>query len=219
MKPRAPIAFAALLLGISLMACHHAAPPAVVHAPQPVPAAAPQSLVVLLPEPGGKLSGLTITNSAGMQTLDRPNQAVRIQRADVSPGAPFMMGADEVRQVFGPLLDALPAPEMSILLYFGLNSDTLTAESQAELPRILEAVRQRHSTSISVIGHTDTTGNSQSNYQLGLRRAQSVIDILRAQGAKESDLTAESHGDADLLIKTGAGVDEPRNRRVEVIVR
>ncbi len=206
---------------MAVTACHHAAPPAVAQAPPapPAPQAAPQSLVVLLPEPGGKVTGLSVTNSAGMQILDQPNQAVRIPSANAAPGAPFAMDPQEVRRTFGPLIDALPDAEVSILLYFELNTDTLTAKSRSDLPGILETIRQRHSTSISVIGHTDTTGKADDNYQLGLRRARAVADILRQQGANESDMTVESHGQADLYIKTGAGVNEPRNRRVEVIVR
>jgi outer membrane protein OmpA-like peptidoglycan-associated protein len=151
--------------------------------------------------------------------LEQPYQAVHLERADVAPSAPFTINQQEVRRTFGSLLDALPPAEVSFLLYFSQASDSLTAESRGTLPRIFEAIRERHSTAISVIGHTDTTGSAQTNYQLGLRRAQAVVEILRQQGAADADFTVESHGDADLLVKTGPGVDEPRNRRVEVIVR
>lgn len=208
--------FVISLPGLVFVSCHRSAAPTV-SAPQP--AAKPQSLVVLLPDSQGKVGGVSVTNSAGTQTLTEAFQAVRIQGAAVAPGTPFAMDQQEVRNVFGALIDALPLPEVSILLYFGLNSDMLTPQSQADLPRIFAAVKERHSTAISVIGHTDTTGNPESNYQLGLRRAQVMADILRAQGADASDVTIESHGDADLLVKTARGVEEPRNRRVEVVIR
>jgi outer membrane protein OmpA-like peptidoglycan-associated protein len=69
-----------------------------------------------------------------------------------------------------------------------------------------------------VTGHTDTTADPQFNYQLGLRRAQGVADILKLRGVNESELFVSSHGDADLLVKTARGVAEAGNRRVEVIV-
>jgi outer membrane protein OmpA-like peptidoglycan-associated protein len=62
-------------------------------------------------------------------------------------------------------------------------------------------------------------GDSQYNYELGMKRAQRVAGILLGQGVKESDLFVSSHGDSDLLVKTARGVAEARNRRVEVIVR
>ena len=95
----------------------------------------------------------------------------------------------------------------------------LNAESEALIPAILNAVRERHSTAVTVTGHTDTTADPQFNYQLGLRRAQRVAGILQSQGVNASDLFVSSHGDADLLVKTARGVVEARNRRVEVIVR
>jgi len=95
----------------------------------------------------------------------------------------------------------------------------MVPESEVRLPAILNTIRERHSTAISLIGHTDTTADSQFNYRLGLRRAQGVAAILRERGLDTSNLFVESHGDADLVVKTGRGVSERRNRRVEVIVR
>lgn len=175
--------------------------------------------MVLLPGPEDKPSGITVTNQAGTQTLSQPYQAVRVERSDVAPTPPFSIDQAEVRRVFGAVLDALPPPEIGFTLYFGEGNEVLLAESQAQLPAILNAIRARHSTAISLIGHTDTTADPQFNYQLGLRRAQGVAAILRVQGVDGADLFVESHGDADLAVKTARGVAERRNRRVEVIVR
>src|SRR5262249_19611361 len=149
----------------------------------------------------------------------QPYQSVQIESGTKAPGAPVTLSAGEVQKAFGALLGDLPAAELSFYLYFPLDSDKLTAESEALLPRIFTAIQERHCTAISIVGHTDTSGDSQANYRLGLRRAQTVADILLSKGAVASDLSVESHGDADLLIKTGRGVVEPRNRRVEVLVR
>ena len=185
----------------------------------PAPPQPKQNLIVLLPDPEGKPSGITVTNSAGAQSLTQPYQAVRVERSDAAPTPPFAMDKAEVRRVFGAVLDALPAPEVEFTLYFGESSEVLLPESQAQLPAISNTIRERHSTAISLIGHTDTTGDPQSNYRLGLRRAQGVAAILREHGVNTSNLFVDSHGDADLEVKTGRGVTESRNRRVEVIVR
>ncbi len=174
---------------------------------------------MLLPQPDGKPSAVTITNSAGVQTLTNPYEAVRILRADTPPSAPSVINEPEVRRVFGEVLDTLPAPEIIFGLYFGEGGETLLPESQARIPDILKAIRDRKSTAISVIGHTDTTSTPQFNYQLGLRRAQNVASILRSDGVEESSLFIESHGESDLVVKTPRGVSESRNRRVEVTIR
>jgi outer membrane protein OmpA-like peptidoglycan-associated protein len=180
---------------------------------------AKQNVFVLLPEPEGNPSGIVVKNAAGAQVLSQPYQAVRVERADVSPSAPFTLDPAEVKRLFGAALDVLPAPEVQFLLYFDEDKDVLTAESEAQLPAIMNAIRERHSTAITVTGHTDTMGDSQYNYELGMKRAQRVAGILLGQGVKESDLFVSSHGDSDLLVKTARGVAEARNRRVEVIVR
>jgi len=204
----------ALSLALFFTACapkRAAAPPA--------PPPAKQNVFVLLPEPEGESSGIVVRNQGGAQDLSQPYQAVRVERNDVSPSAPFTLDQAEVRRLFGAAMDVLPAPEVQFLLYFDEGRDVLNAESEALIPTILNAVRERHSTAITVTGHTDTTADPQFNYQLGLRRAQRVAGILRGQGVNASDLFVSSHGDADLLVKTARGVAEARNRRVEVIVR
>ena len=125
----------------------------------------------------------------------------------------------DVRRLFGAALDALPAPEVVFVLHFDEGRDVLNAESSAQIPAILNAIRERQSTDISVTGHTDTVADPQFNYQLGLRRAGTVSGILQSQGVNAANLFVTSHGDADLLVKTPRGVAEARNRRVEVIVR
>jgi outer membrane protein OmpA-like peptidoglycan-associated protein len=187
--------------------------------PPPAPPPAKQNVFVLLPDPEGRPGGITVSNSAGAQSLAQPNQAVRVERPDVSPSPPFTMDQAEVRRLFGAALDVLPPAEVQFTLYFQLSTDELTAESEALLPKIFDAVRERHSTAVSVTGHTDTTGDPQSNYQLGMKRAQRVAGILVARGLDQSYVFVASHGEADLAVKTPRGVAEQRNRRVEVIVR
>jgi outer membrane protein OmpA-like peptidoglycan-associated protein len=175
-------------------------------------------LIVLLPDAEGRPAGIVLTNAAGTQTITQPNEAIRLEKPDAAPSPPFAMDEAEVQEVFGAVLDALPPAEAVFMIYFDPERDQPLAEDQRQLPAILEAIRKRRSTAITVIGHTDTTADSKFNYQLGLRRAQGVAAFLRAHGVDESSLVVTSHGDADLAVKTARGVAEPRNRRVEVVV-
>ena len=72
---------------------------------------------------------------------------------------------------------------------------------------------------ISVIGHTDTAGDKEYNFELSKRRAIAVKNLLVKQGVIKNFIKTTSHGEKNPLIKTGDNVIEPRNRRVEVIVR
>jgi outer membrane protein OmpA-like peptidoglycan-associated protein len=191
-----------------------AQPPA---APAPTPAPA-QNIFALLPDPKGDHTAIVITNDGGTQEIREPNHAVRVQRSDAAPSAAFPIDPSAVSRLFGAALKAVPDPEIRFLLYFDEARDTLNSAAQATMSLILKAVEERHSTDISVTGHTDRTGSTEGNYELGLRRAERVASILRTQGVDDSSLFVGSHGESDPLIKTGPGVAEPSNRRVEVIV-
>ena len=72
-----------------------------------------------------------VTNTGGTQEIGQPNQAVRVERADVAPTAPFAIDQATVRRLFGAALDAMPEPEIHFVLYFDEASDALNAASMA----------------------------------------------------------------------------------------
>lgn len=185
----------------------------------PVPPPQPQNIFALLPEEDGKKTGIVVKNSAGQQEIGEPNHAVRVANANTAPTPPFAIDEPTVKRLFGAALDAMPAPEQHFTLYFDLSQDVLTSASQNQIAAILRAIQERHSTNISVTGHTDTMGDPAFNNTLARRRADAVAARLRTEGVNAADLFVSAFGDTDLLVKTGRGVSEPLNRRVEVIVR
>ena len=96
---------------------------------------------------------------------------------------------------------------------------TLTPESQAALPSILDDVTKRRGADMVVTGHTDTTGALLANDELSLKRAQAVTQLLVSAGAPDNRTEAVGRGKRELLVKTADEVDEPQNRRVEIVVR
>ena len=125
----------------------------------------------------------------------------------------------EIRREFGAVLADLPDTPRHFNLYFGVDTSELTEESRAILPDIMTTVKARRVPEVTVIGHTDTTGNSASNYKLGLERAQAIRALLLKAGLDASLVEVESHGEGDLLQKTPDNTAEPRNRRVEITIR
>jgi outer membrane protein OmpA-like peptidoglycan-associated protein len=178
-----------------------------------------KNLFVLLPNEDSTTGVIAVSNSAGSQQLTQPNTVVSVESATTAPTPPAPISQAEIDRLFGPTLSFVPAPELRFNLYFLLGETELAADSKADLPRILEAVKARHSTDVSIVGHTDTTGDPQSNFRLGLARAQQVSKMIQDLGFDAAQISAESHGANDLLVPTGPNVAESRNRRVEVIVR
>jgi outer membrane protein OmpA-like peptidoglycan-associated protein len=54
---------------------------------------------------------------------------------------------------------------------------------------------------------------------LGLKRATSVQRLLVDVGLDPSIIEVRSHGEVDQAVKTPDNTAEPRNRRVEIVVR
>ena len=143
----------------------------------------------------------------------------RRRRSRRPPEAPKILAARDIDRLFGAVLAAEPTPPARFLLYFETGSAVLVPESEALIPEILAAVRARKSVDIGVVGHTDSVGNPEVNDRLALSRAQRVKDILLAAAVPSEAIEISSHGKNNPLVPTPDETPEPRNRRVEVIVR
>jgi outer membrane protein OmpA-like peptidoglycan-associated protein len=72
-----------------------------------------------------------------------------------------------------------------------------------------------------VIGHTDRSGNTKTNFALSQRRAENVYRLILAKGIKPESVKIEvvAKGDSDNAVINLKRKFEQRNRRVEVFVR
>lgn len=183
-----------------------------------VPKSPSRDVIVLLPDDQGKTGAIVVSSAGVERRLDRPRQAVTVESGS-PPGRPSVMSREEVQAIAGSALAALPKPPVKFILYFYHDSIDLTKESQAELQKVFQAIRNRAPVDISVVGHTDTLGRREYNYALSLKRAKAVAAILRENGVDPSLLDITSHGKDNPLVRTGDQVPEPRNRRVEITVR
>jgi len=178
-----------------------------------------RSMVVLIPDPDGSVGQVVVANEGGQQILTKANESVRVTDQKTAPSEVTTLSAEEVRATFSDALAAQPMPPAQFILYFLQGSDQLTDESKAVLPQIIQTIRDRKSTDIVVSGHTDTVGAMEYNYRLSLERAKVLYDILVDSGAVPAHITVTSHGEGNPLVKTADNVSEPRNRRVEVVIK
>jgi len=177
--------------------------------------ASPQNYVVLLDS--GKPSAITVKNQTGEQVLDKPGQAIAIADATSAPKS-VVLAESEVKKIWAIALAYEPPSPVSFILYFILDSTTLTPGSRAELPKVLELIKRRPAPEVAVTGYTDRSGTSEYNYDLGLRRAEAVRREIEAIGVPSSLINVASYGAANPLVETHRDY-EPRNRRVEITVR
>ena len=172
--------------------------------------------VVLLPQQDGKEAAVSVKQGEREVVLDQPYAAARTTA--IGPQA-YRSSKDEVAAQFGPALAAQPSRPASFTLYFVEGKDELTDESKRVVDAILVEIAKRPVPDVLVVGHTDTVGNDQFNDALGQQRADAVRAALIRLGIPEADIRAISRGKRALAVPTGDGVSEPRNRRVEIVVR
>jgi len=72
---------------------------------------------------------------------------------------------------------------------------------------------------VTVAGHADTSGNAAYNMALSQRRAEAVREAMLKDGVSQASVAVVGHGEDALSVSTRDGVREPKNRRVEIIVR
>ena len=125
----------------------------------------------------------------------------------------------EVESLFGAALAAQPARPVEFTVYFTEGTQDFTAESLAIVDGIFAAIAKRPVADVTVVGHTDTVGSDPFNDDLSRKRAEIVRVGLIAKGLAPDNVVAIGRGKREPIVRTGDGVAEPRNRRVEISVR
>jgi len=180
---------------------------------------AKKTTVILLPDPDGTVGHIVVSNDAGTVEINKAGETATIAGHESRPTSPGILSAREIDEKYGTILSVLPAPPKHFILYFHKDSTRLTDASRKILKTVRRLIEEENSRDISVIGHSDTAGNRKYNLLLSSRRAEAIADLLEKNGIQRSWIKTTSHGEENPLIKTADNVSEPRNRRVEVVVR
>lgn len=175
-----------------------------------------QTTVILLPDEDGNVGAVTVTGAGGTQQLDRAFTSASV-------GAPVRRAApsateDSVDAAYAELLKAQPPKPRTFVLNFLLDKSVLTEASKALLPDVLDAVRRRKPTEITIFGHADASGTKDGNLKLSAGRAQVVADWLRRSDPTLDRIDVQYFGDQEPLVPARPGAAEPRNRRAEIMI-
>lgn len=184
--------------------------------PGPTPPTAKER-IVLLPDADGRVGALTVRGATGEAVLDRAYGTAQVMSdGKVQTGED---AADVVRQRYATTLGSLPPRPVSFNVYFLFDKDELTPESTAQFSRIKGELAARPAPEIVVIGHTDRVGTLEYNDKLSLKRAEVVRGALSAAGIPSGQIDIAGRGEREPAVPTPDETAEPRNRRVEIMVR
>ena len=111
-----------------------------------------------------------------------------------------------------------PAPAKTFLVFFDWDKYDLTPRATQIIAQAATYSKTANVTTLDVNGYTDTSGAAGYNMGLSIRRAKVVGAQLMADGVPANEIEIQGYGETHLLVPTGAGVREPQNRRVEIIL-
>lgn len=172
--------------------------------------------VTLLPDQSGHVGAVIVSNAQGRQRIDEAFHTVAVQQSS-KPGKPRAVDPGAFEKTHRALIDAEPSPPRSFVLNFLFDSMVLTPESRKMLPEVLQVVRDRLPTEITVFGYTDSVGTSEYNLGLSAQRARAVAKLLKQIDPK-LPVAVKYFGEKYPLVPSPHGVPEPRNRRAEIVI-
>ena len=101
-------------------------------------------------------------------------------------------------------------------LFYETGSAKLTENSKFELQNIISALNKYPSMKIQVAGHTDSTGNPDSNQTLSEARANAARDYLISKGMDSARVNAAGYGQNEPIDDNATEDGRQKNRRTEM---
>lgn len=150
-----------------------------------------------------------------MDAIEAENNAIR-QRLDKLEGEVSKVKATAEQNSLvaakyaGSSLD-VDFPEV----LFKFQSTKLTEESKAALDQVSVLLNQNVFSKVVVAGHTDSTGPEDFNEELGLKRANTVKDVLTSKGVSSSKIETLTYGETKPTATNATREGRQQNRRVE----
>lgn len=117
--------------------------------------------------------------------------------------------------------EAIPINTVLILnsVKFAPSKTTLAnPEGNADLQNIIKALAKSPDIKLEIGGHTDRSGNENTNKVLSKKRAKYVYDYLLSKGISESNLTYKGYGSSKPAYTNRTKDGRAANRRIEVKV-
>ncbi|MEE8311704.1 MAG: exosortase system-associated protein, TIGR04073 family [Candidatus Binatia bacterium] len=133
--------------------------------------------------------------------------------------------ADQAAEI-GALTGAVITRRGSVLVVefpkrvpFVTGSAALSMDAQTRLAELATILERYPSTTITVHGYTDNTGDSAYNLKLSNQRAKAVGGYLVSRGVASSRVVNSGRGEADPIADNATVAGRERNRRVEIEIR
>jgi outer membrane protein OmpA-like peptidoglycan-associated protein len=171
--------------------------------------------VILLPKDDGSVGKVSVSEGANETLLDKAWQKVETKNLDKKE----ILTKELVALKYGNLLEAMPEDVKNYRVYFQFDSPEIAKESDDVFKEIMKEIKSNPILQIDVIGYSDRAGDEAYNKILSMKRANRVIELLKAEGVNNEIIKIDYYGEANPIIATADGVAKKENRRVEVTIK
>lgn len=99
-------------------------------------------------------------------------------------------------------------------ILFAFDSVQLSEEGKSVADKLIGEMSKFPNDTAVCVGHTDDIGPEDHNFNLGLHRAQAVVNYMAANGIAPKRLRAESRGETEPAVPNDTPPNRALNRRV-----
>lgn len=101
---------------------------------------------------------------------------------------------------------------------FATNSYVLSTQAQSALAQAAQTLATYNETTLTIVGHTDSSGNDAINNPLSYNRAQAVANYLYQNGVAASRMSVSGQGSRQPIAPNTTPEGKAQNRRVEILI-
>ncbi|MFM9435928.1 outer membrane protein OmpA-like peptidoglycan-associated protein [Janthinobacterium sp. CG_23.3] len=101
---------------------------------------------------------------------------------------------------------------------FDTNRSDIKSNFRPILDRFAATLNENPASTVSIVGHTDSTGSDSINLPLSMDRASHTRDYLAQRGVSPTRVVVEGRGAREPVASNDDNASRARNRRVEIYV-
>jgi outer membrane protein OmpA-like peptidoglycan-associated protein len=101
---------------------------------------------------------------------------------------------------------------------FATGRSDITGNFRPVLDRFASTLNQNPATTVTIVGHTDSTGSDAINDPLSIDRAARTRDYLSMRGVSPNRIMIDGRGSREPIASNQSDSGKARNRRVEIYV-
>jgi len=155
----------------------------------------------------------------GKDTAAMPDVMVQ---TELPGGRKLTLGQRSFTNLLARFIASKPKNPARTFTFDGLTFETgsarITTASQPEVNNLIEIMKAYPDLRIRIEGHTDNTGNPDTNRELSLSRANAVKSALSAAGIADVRVTTRGYGATKPTASNETETGQQRNRRIDVAI-